>query len=190
MNFYEITGVVFGLACVWLTAKQSIWSWPLGIINVSAFVATFYNARLYPDMWLHIVYLLMGIYGWAKWGMGSIKLGEPDKKLAITRIQDNEIIAWCWVWPFSIIAMGHFFETHTRSAAPYVDSAITVFSLIANYLLCRKILENWLIWMIVDVIAISLYTYKGLYLTAGLYMVYLIICVIGYKTWKKELQQA
>lgn len=188
MNLYEITGVVFGLACVWLTTRQSIWNWPLGLANVSAFIVMFYNVKLYPDMWLHVVYFFMGIYGWAKWGMGSINWKEPKQKLPVTKIKDSEIIAWCWVLPLSIIAMGHFFSTHTQADAPYVDSAIAVLSLIANWYLCRKVLESWLIWMVVDVIAISLYTYKGLYLTAGLYMVYLILCVIGYKSWKKELQ--
>ena len=188
MNYYEITGVVFGLACVWLTTRQSIWNWPLGIVNVSAFIVMFYNAKLYPDMWLHIVYLLMGIYGWVKWGMGSINWGEPKVKLPVTRVNSGELYAWITAVPISVIAMGHFFDNNTDAVAPYVDSTITVISLIANYLLCRKILENWILWMIVDVIAVSLYTYKGLYLTAGLYVVYFILCVIGYKKWKKELQ--
>lgn len=188
MNYYEITGVVFGLLCVWLTTRQSIWNWPIGIVNVSAFIFMFYNAKLYPDMWLHVVYLFMGIYGWAKWGMGSINWGEPVAKLPVSRVSRKELIGWAMAVPVLVTAMGYYFATHTQSAAPYVDSTITVVSLVANYLLCRKILENWILWMITDVIAISLYTYKELYLTAGLYVIYFILCIIGYKSWKKELQ--
>jgi nicotinamide mononucleotide transporter len=169
------------LLCVWLTAKQSIWNWPLGLISVSAFIVTFYNAKLYPDVGLHIIYFMMGIYGWFNWG-------QIKNDLSITGITLNEAVAWITIIPFGSISIGYFFSTYSQSDAPYIDSTITVISLIANYLLCRKILENWILWMIVDVIAVGLYSYKGLYLTAGLYVTYLIICVIGYKSWKKELQ--
>ena len=160
----------------------------MGLVSVSAFIVTFYNVKLYPDVVLHIIYFFMGIYGWAKWGMGSINWREPKQKLSATRVDTREVIAWSAATPFLVASVGYFFSTYTQSELPYFDSTIAVLSLIANWYLCRKVLENWLIWMTVDVIAISLYTYKGLYLTAGLYIVYLILCVIGYKSWKKELQ--
>ncbi len=188
MNLFEIVAVIFGLLCVWLTAKQSIWNWPLGLINVCAFIVVFYQAKLYPDVILHFVYLFLGIYGWAKWGLGKIKFGEPEKKLPVSSISKKELLAWLTAIPFSSMAIGYLFHRYTDASAPYVDSVITATSLVAQYLLTRKILQSWLFWIFVDVIAIGLYTYKGLYLSGGLYFVYLLICIKAYTEWKKELQ--
>jgi nicotinamide mononucleotide transporter len=178
-NIFEIIGVVFGLVCVWLTMKQSIWSWPLGIINVSAFIVMFYQQKLYPDAVLHAIYLGLSVYGWFKWG-------QVKNDLPVTSISIEELVQWALWIPIASMITGRLFAQNSSSSAPYIDSTILVMSLTAQYLLARKILENWLLWIVSDVIAISLYSYKGLYTTAGLYFVYLLICINGYYSWKQK----
>jgi len=188
MNWFEITGVVFGLLCVWLTAKQSIWNWPIGIVNVLAFIVLFYQNKLYPDMCLHAVYLWLGIYGWAKWGFGNIRWTDKAQQIPVRKITKNELLAWLPVIPFVSMGMGYLFSKYTESVNPYIDSTIATISLIAQYLMARKILESWYFWMVVDVIAVCLYYSRGLTLTACLYLVYLILCVKGYDEWKRSKQ--
>ena len=141
----------------------------------------FYNVKLYADFSLHIIYLVLSVYGWFKWG-------QIKNSLPISHINKTEIVAWASVAPFATIIIGTLFAKYTQAAAPYIDSTIMVVSIIAQYLLARKILESWLLWIFVDVVGIALYAYKELYLTSGLYVVYLIICIMGYKSWKTQLQ--
>jgi nicotinamide mononucleotide transporter len=182
MNLYDIletVGVVFGLISVWLAAKNNVWNWPVGIANVIAMIFVFFHAKLYPDTILHVIYLFMSIYGWKNWGAIS-------DTLAVSRWNDAEKLLVKFGIPLFTILSWTSFRIFTDAAAPLVDSLISVSSLTAMYLMSKRRLECWYIWIANDVVGIFLYTYKELYLIAGLYFVYLLICINGYKTWKKE----
>lgn len=177
MSIWEIIGVISGLASVWCATKQSPLTWTIGIVNLVCFVVMFASARLYADVLLHVVYLGLSIYGLAKWGW------KPTD-LPVTRLG-------CWgPWPLiltmSTAIMGTLFST-TNAAYPYGDSLVTCLSLLACWLMSRKILESWLVYILSDVIAIGIYELKGLHLTAALYLIYIVMCVVGYRAWKKTL---
>jgi nicotinamide mononucleotide transporter len=187
MNWIELIGVVFGLICVWLTTKQNIWCWPVGIVSIAAFLHTFWQAKLYPDVVLQVVFLWLSIYGWAKWGFGSVHWKQM-KTIPVSRID----LVWAtWIGSIAVyctVLLGYLFTKYTDAAMPYFDSFILVISLIAQYLMARKILESWFYWIAVDVVAIGVYASRELYMTSALYFVYLILCIKGYYEWKQEKQ--
>lgn len=180
MSLIEGIATVFGLICVWLTVKQSIWCWPAGIIQVTLYIFVFYDARLYSDMILHIIYVFINIYGWYHWLYGN----RDKEELKVSQIGKS---IWLWIATCFIatIAWGYFMATYTNAALPYLDSFITAASLIAQWLMARKILESWFFWIIVDIVAVGVYFIKNLYLTTGLYAVFLVMATIGFFEWQK-----
>lgn len=185
MSGIEVVAVIFGLLCVWLTIRQNIWCWPTGLVQVLLFIVIFYQANLYSDVILHVIYVFMQIYGWVHWTKGR---GErtilPVSKLSVRGRT---------VWPLVAIAgtfgWGFLMATKTDASVPYGDAFTTVASLIAQWLMARKKLESWLFWIAVDVLAIGIYWYKDLKLTSGLYAVFLVLASIGYVQWKKALKE-
>lgn len=183
MNFIEILAVVFTLLSVWLTTKRHVLSWPVGILAVGFYAVVFLNSKLYSDFGLQFIFLGQGIYGWIHW-----LFNREDKVHAkiglMTPLQRTFWIS-IGMWSYLMVAFVMYF--YTDASAPWVDSFVAVFSLVANWLLARRKIENWIIWIVVDVIYIGLFAYKGLYLSAGLYFILLILAIKGFKDWKKCL---
>lgn len=180
MSIWEIVGVISGLLSVWYATKQSALTWTIGIVNLVCFVVMFASARLYADVLLHVVYLGLSIYGLAKWG------GKPTD-LRVSRVfwDDGPLVVMIGLigaW----LLMGTLFS-RTAAVYPYADSLVTCLSLLACYLMSRKVLESWLVYIVSDVIAIGIYELKGLHLTAALYVIYIVMCVVGYRSWRKTL---
>lgn len=183
-SLLETAGVVTGILCVYLAAKNKIWSWPLAIISVLIYVVIFTEARLYADAGLQIYFLIMNVYGWYFWSRKS----DQQLKVPVIRISLKEsLISLIAVVVFTIV-LGTFLYQGTDASFPYLDSFCTACSLVAQLLLARKIIENWLIWIFVDIIYVGIYISKDLHLTAGMYALYVIIATIGYIDWKKELR--
>lgn len=157
-----------------------MWSWPVGLVNIVAYIAIFYQVGLYADVTLQVAFFFLSIYGWFSWG--KIKNDLPVSRLDTRTFYSTAIV------PLAIYVVGSCFSTYTSASAPYVDSVIMVLSLIAQWLMAKKILESWYLWIAVDVIGIALYSYKGLYLTSGLYFVYLILCILGLRIWNTQLK--
>jgi nicotinamide mononucleotide transporter len=180
-TWLEIIGVITGLACVLLAAMNNIWNWPLAIISVSIYVIIFFEARLFADMGLQFYFLAMNIYGWYYWSHKPAN----EAKTPVTRISRQEVLlAIAGVAIFTVV-LGSGLK-YTSASYPYLDSFCTACSLIAQVLLARKVLENWLIWIFVDVIYVGVYIFKGLHLTALMYAIYVGIALLGYIDWKKD----
>jgi len=179
----EIVAVVFGLLCVVLTVKLSVWCWPAGLIQVTLYIAIFIDARLYSDVGLHVIYVGLNVYGWWRWAVGR-PVGSP---LPVRRADRGPAVAWLAAAAVATAALGYSMQTYTDADLPYWDAAIAVFSLVAQYAMTGKVLESWLVWVAVDVLAIGVYASKGLYLTAGLYGVFLGLAVTGYFVWRRSL---
>lgn len=183
-SFTETLGFVTGAWCVWLTVKEHVWNWPVGIANSAFFFILFWQSSLFADAALQIVYIVLGFLGWYWWLHG----GEKKTTLLISRAPWKE-----WVWLFVCLALGTWAEwiilVRAGDAAPFLDALTTAMSLVAQYLLTKKRFENWYLWMSVDVIYVYLYTYKHLYLTAILYAIFFAMCVRGYTEWKRTLHQ-
>jgi len=179
----EFAGVLTGFVCVWLVIRQNIWCWPVGIVNVALFLVMFYHARLYADMGLQAVYIVLQIYGWYEWLHG----GPRKSPLAVSRIARRPAVLLGGVGVAATAAMGWGLSTYTDADLPYWDSLTTVLSLIAQYLLARKILENWLVWIGADVLFVGVYTVKQLYMTAVLYGVFLVMATLGFFRWRRDM---
>ena len=188
MSPVEVTAVLFGLACVILTIRQNIWAWPTGLVQVVLYVWIFKQARLYSDMALHVIYVPMQLYGWYHWLHGRGR--DPAlPQIPIGRIKPRTAAAWLAFAATAVALDGYVMSRYFDAALPYWDAAIAVLSLIAQYLLARKVLENWGVWIAVDLIAIGVYWTKGIRLTAGLYAIFLVLAVIGLVTWTRAYRR-
>ena len=177
----EAWGFVTGGICVWLVVREHVWNWPVGLANNVFFFVLFLQGRLYADMGLQVVYLGLGIYGWLNWLYG----GQERSPLHITRTTKTE---WFWLavtLPSGIVILREILLA-VNGAAPLWDAVTTILSLAAQYLLCRKRLENWIFWMAADIIYVPLYLSRALPLTAVLYGVFLVMCVVGACDWRRK----
>jgi len=181
----EAAGFVTGGLTVWLLVRQNIWNWPIGIANNLIFGVLFYHQRLYADMTLQLFFLLLSIYGWISWLRG--KTGEDRLHITRTPVQTAIVcggigIAATWAATLYLVRI--------NDSAPFLDALTTVMSLIAQYLMTRKYLENWTIWIVVDIISIGLYSSKHLYLTSVLFAIYIAMCVVGAIEWRRSFLRA
>ena len=152
---------------------------------VSLYIWIFYQVRLYSDMILQVIYIVLQVYGWAYWLRG----GPRESTLPITRLSKKQTAFWIVVSGLGTMALGGGMAQWTNAALPFWDAAITVMSLVAQWLLARKVLENWPFWITVDVVAIGVYFAKALYITAGLYAVFLGLATWGWMEWKASLRR-
>ena len=182
MTFIEILATVFGFICVALTVKQNIWCWPTGLVQVSLYIAVFYQARLYSDMGLHVIYVFMNIFGWYNWLYG----GEDRSRLEVSLLTRFGVVFWGAAAVLGTAGLGYVMSTYTRADLAYWDAATTVLSLIAQWLMAKKKLESWLIWITVDVLCVGIYLVKGLYPTTILYGAFLILASMGFWAWNKD----
>lgn len=184
MNLVELTGVVTGIACVWLAAKQNIWTWPISLISVGMYVFVFYDVRLYADMGLNIFYFITSLYGWYAWLYG----GKNHTERKVGRVSRKELAVLLALALVFTVGLGYFLDNYTDADLSYTDSATTAVSLMGYWMMAKKQLENWIVWLVVDVVYVGVYTYKDLYLTSFLYFVFLLLSVKGYIDWKKDLE--
>jgi nicotinamide mononucleotide transporter len=182
LNPYEVLAVVFSLVCVLLTIKENIWQWLVGIFGVIFYIVVFYHAKLYANMWLQIVFIVLQIYGWYEWLHGGKDKGEL--KISRSSLQLNCLLAGVAI--AGIVAMTYSFAKLTDNAMPLADSSVTVLSLIAQWMLAKKYLENWLVWILVNIMMIVLGISQNLILTAGLYVIFFILAILGFLEWRKS----
>ncbi|MHA6482508.1 nicotinamide riboside transporter PnuC [Paenibacillus sp. strain BS8-2] len=178
----EIVATMTGLLCVWLTARQNIWAWPIGLVNVGCFFFMFLEVKLYADMMLQVVFFVLSVYGWIVW----LTKREGEKVRPTQSIKKRLAIILGIMAIAVTLAWGYLLHTHTDASIPYADAFVATLSLMAQYLLSSKILQNWLVWIAVDVLSIGLYAYKELYALAFLYVIFLGIATSGYFSWKRE----
>ena len=186
MTAIEIVATLFGLLCVVLTIRQNIWCWPMGLVQVTLFIWIFYDARLYSDVLLHVIYIGLGVYGWWYWLRRPEQIAD-HAGVPVTKLRTVTLGAWLLVGIVGTFVLGLVMHRFAGASLPYWDAATTVFSLIAQYLLARKWLESWWFWIVVDVIAIGVYLAKDLYVTSGLYAVFLVLAVLGWMSWRRSL---
>jgi nicotinamide mononucleotide transporter len=182
---FEIFAVLFGIISVYLSVRQHIWSWPTAIVNVTLYIIVFYEARLYADMGLQVIYIALSLYGWYQWLYG----GAHRTELAVSRASRRLALVLPIIGVASTALLGTLLHRSTNAALPYLDSTTTSTSLIAQWMMTRKILENWLVWIAVDVVYIGMFAYKALYLTAGLYAIFLVLSAIGYRDWRRDYRR-
>jgi nicotinamide mononucleotide transporter len=178
----EIIAFFLGLANVGLLMRRSIWNYPFGIAVVMLYAFIFYEAKLYSDMILQGFFVTIQVYGWWYWLNGNM---AEDGHVIVRRLPPGYTLWYGCAAVIGVLALGTFMDSMTDAALPYPDATTTVLSVIAQILLARRYLENWLVWIVVDVLAIGIYFVKGLYPTTVLYVIFLGMAIGGYLLWRR-----
>lgn len=184
-NGIESLGVALGLICVWLLVKENIWNWPTGIANNILYIYIFFGSGLYADMGLQGIYIAIAIYGWWNWLHG----GRNHSELGVSEASPANLAGYAAMAAAATAILYFVLHRYTPSTVPFTDGLTTALFLTAQYMMSRKVVENWWFWIVGDVLAIGLYVYKGLYQTAGLYTVFMILCAMGLREWRKAARR-
>ncbi len=184
-NYIELLGAILGIVYVFFSIRQNILTWPVGLLTSALYVWVFFTSKLYADMGLQMYYVVISIYGWYEWIWGnSATKSEP---LKVSRLNLRLGILLAIISFILFILMWLILDNYTDSTVPVADSLATSLSIVATWMLARKILEHWLVWIFVDAFSIGLFLYKELYPTVILFAVYTVMAVVGYIEWKKEI---
>lgn len=187
-NWFEVTAAGLGLFSIYFQIKQKPLYWPVSIVMVTMYIFVYYNARFYADMSLQFYYLFVGFYGWYYWVFGNKSKNNSGKITPpVTSLNFKQIILAVCVAIVLFFVILHILIKYTNSDVPVGDAFTTALSFAATWLLAKKILENWIFWIVVDVISTGLYLYKELYATAVLFFVLTILAIVGYIKWKKSM---
>lgn len=178
----ELFGFITGVLNVWLVTRENIWSWPLGVLNAAFYVVVFSRTGLYSDTGLQVVYMVLSLYGWWHWLRG----GPRHEAVVVTRTTRRTAIRMTAIALVSWFTLATITRQMPGVALPWLDAALVSLSLVAQYMMTRKLLENWLVWIAVDVVYIGLFINRQLPLTAMLYAVFLVLAIIGYLQWHRS----
>ena len=178
----EWVAFVTGVVSVYLSTRENVWSWPTAIVNVSLYFVLFYRTGLYSDMGLQLVYLALSIYGWYQWLFGGANRTELHVSRARPALWLISLGAGVVFW----LLLASITTRLQGVALPRLDAALTTLSLVAQWMMTRKVLENWALWIVADVIYVPMYIYKGLCLTAALYAIFLGLAILGWVHWKRS----
>lgn len=184
-NYIELLGAILGIAYIFFSIRQNILTWPVGLLTSALYVSVFFSTKLYADMGLQMYYVVISIYGWYEWIWGNSASSLEPLKVNRLKIRMGVLLAAISFVLFFL--MWFILDNYTDSNVPVADSLATSLSIVATWMLARKILEHWLVWIFVDAFSIGLFWYKELYPTVILFVVYTIMAVIGYVEWKKEI---
>ena len=183
-NYIELLGAILGIAYIFFSIRQSILTWPIGLLTSLLYVWVFLVSKLYADMGLQMYYVVISIYGWYEWLRGNqSNHSEPIKVSRMTLILSLVLATISFL---IFILIWFILKNYTDSQVPMADAFATSLSIVATWMLARKILEHWLIWIFVDAFSIGLFWYKDLLPTVILFAVYTVMAYIGYREWKKE----
>lgn len=186
MSVVELLAALFGVVSVVLTARQSLWCWPTGLVMVVLYAWVFWQARLYADMGLQLVYVGLQLYGWWQWARG----GPQASARRVQALGGRRSLAWLGAGVAGGLGLGLTLAQTTDAAAPLLDSQVTALSLVAQWLMSHKVLECWAFWILVDVLAVGVFASRGLWPTTALYAVFLGLATAGGLAWRRELAEA
>ena len=185
-NYIEVLGVVTSLIYLYFSVRQIIWLWPFGILSSALFIWIFFTSKFYADMGLQVYYLGISVYGWLYWIHGGNSAAGKGV-LPVTRISRKMTGILFAIGIAIFLGIVVVLKYLTDSDVPWGDGFTTAASIIATWMLARKILEHWIVWILVDAVAAALYFYKGLYPSTVLYIIYSTIAILGYFQWRKLL---
>jgi nicotinamide mononucleotide transporter len=183
-GWMEVFGFITGAACVALLVRQNIWNWPLGIANNVTFMVLFYRTGLYADVGLQVFYVAISLYGWWHWLHG----GRDHGALGVSRVKPGTALLLAGTVACTTAVLTFILRRYTNSTVPVLDSLITALSLVAQFMMTRKWIENWPVWLLANCLSVGLLIFKGLYVTSLLYAVYQVLCLMGWREWRVALR--
>jgi nicotinamide mononucleotide transporter len=164
--------------------REKLWAWPLAIISSALYFAVFWRSKLYGDAGLQVVFVALALWGWWQWWRGA---GAQGESLCVQQLPLKITIKLIAIFALLLCGIGLFLDHFTDTDVPWWDAFPTALSLVAQYLLARKYLENWAAWIIVNTVSIGLFAYKGLWLTVLLYTLFIAMSVVGWRAWRARL---
>jgi nicotinamide mononucleotide transporter len=178
----ELISFVLAMLTVWLNIRQNHWAWLFSIVSSVLYAAVFVDSRLYGDAGLQFVFVAVSLWGWYQWLRG----GDAHQPLQVSALSRRgwQVMLLCWLLGFLLLS--YFLRRFTDTDVPHMDGFLTAGSLVGQFLLSRKKLENWLVWIAVDVLYVGLYIYKQLHLTALLYALFVLMAMQGWRQWRKS----
>ncbi len=182
-NYIEVLGAVTGLVYLYFSIQRIIWLWPLGIVTSAFYVFIFFESKFYADMSLQVYYFVISFYGWYNWLYGKGKNGEVNIRYTGFKL----LILYSLLTILITFILAYVLMEFTDSPLPVWDAFTTAGSIMATWMLANKMLENWLFWVVIDIISMGLYIYKGLFPTAFLFFVYSFMAIIGYISWRNTI---
>lgn len=184
MMGWELVAVLLAIAYLLLALRENIYCWHCAFVSTAIYTVLFWNVSLLMDSGLNVYYMAMAIFGWWQWNRGGASGGGVSIQTWSLSRHALAIVAI----GFATLVSGYLLSANTEAAWPYLDSFTTWASVFTTWLVAKKVLENWLYWIVIDAVSIFLYVDRGLYLTAILFAAYVVICVFGYLQWRAQLQ--
>jgi nicotinamide mononucleotide transporter len=182
VSWIEILASILGVVNIVLLVRRSIWNYPFGIVMVTMYGVVFFQARLFSDALLQVFFFVVQLYGWWVWYHARDTAGLVKVEMMSARSR----LLWLAVIVVTSVAEGWYLANYTSDSAPWMDANTTAMSVVAQYLLSIRKIENWILWIVTDVVQIGLYYWKGLYPTTGLYILFLILSCVGLYEWLRE----
>ena len=186
-HYFEVIAAGLGFVAIFLQIRQNVWYWLVSIVMVSMYIFIYIQARLYADMSLQVYYLVISFYGWYMWLFGK-KVNNHKTGLKVSATSYRLAIYLFSICIALFVLIAWILIQFTNSDLPYWDSFTTSLSFVATWMLARKKIENWLVWIVVDFVSIGIYIYKSLYPTAILFLFLTILAFVGYKKWMQDLK--
>ncbi|MGC1241413.1 MAG: nicotinamide riboside transporter PnuC [Chryseosolibacter sp.] len=195
MSYLEFFGTLAGAVAIWLSAKANVWSWPVGIVNVILFFFLFYQVQLYPDMFLQVFFLVTNLLGWWRWTHPEKSEEDRKHELRVSYMQPGQFVIIFLSGAAGTFLFGLFAENihdifprifSRPSAFPYLDSFVTVMSIMTTFLMINKKIESWILWIVIDTIATYMYFVKGIKFVALEYLLFCFIAAFGLWNWIRE----
>jgi nicotinamide mononucleotide transporter len=183
MSAWEITAVVLALVYLVLAIRENIACWLAAILSTSIYIVLMYQAGLYMESALQVFYIAMAVYGWYSWKHGE----GPENKLPVSSWSLKRHVVPLMLILLFTLASGFVLSRYSDAAMPYLDSFTTWGAIVTTWMVARKIIQNWHYWFIIDSVSVYLYVSRGLWLTALLFVLYLVLIVIGYREWRKSM---
>jgi len=184
-NKVELGGTIFGLIYIWLSIRQNLHTWTAGIVTSLLYCWVFFEAKFYAGMGLQGYYLIISVYGFWSWRHGGDKSSDANE----LHVSLTKTSLWVKLFILNLLLTSLIYfllGRYTDSPIPFGDASTTSLSIIATWMLARKKIEHWLIWIFIDLVSCGLYIYRGLYPTVFLFLVYTVMAGIGYSEWRKE----
>jgi nicotinamide mononucleotide transporter len=184
-NYIELLGALLSIIYLLLSIRQNILLWPVGILGAVLYVFVFFQTKFYADMGLNIYYFFISIYGWITWSKAG---GQDQQGMPVVRAGMVRGLILITIFFFLFLVMGYLLDQFTDSPVPYWDAFTTSGSIVATWMLTKKIIEHWILWVIIDLVSLGLYIHRGLYPTTVLFAIYTTMAIVGFIQWKKALK--
>lgn len=179
MFMLEIIAVAVSFLGIWLTTRRRMLCWPVNLLACALYFRIFLDVRLYADMLLQLLFGIAILYGWLRWASGKDDTGE----VVVMPLAPMRAVADLTSGAIGAIAIGYGMHRFTDAALPWMDAALSSFSLVAQYWTARRHAASWLLWIVVDMVYVGMFAFKDLWLTAGLYAAMILLAVLGYRRW-------